>query len=821
MVIRTRENNPLLADALPYRQPIGHGVVDLRDDGVLAGYWLRGPSPDVSDDLDLLHRSERLGAAPGHLRTGDSIQIVYDRRPAPTPPDLNYSHPAAALVMAELRERFAAEEHWITPTRLYLSHQFEAPIKSTARAFLLSGSGPTRLAQHDLLKQSAIGRFHAFVEAVDKKAAYLHRMSNVDMVRDLLHCTTYRDQPIPLPEPHVRLNHVLACDWQINGEDPMMGDWHLRPIVINTYPNPTLPQMLAPLLEHRGYLTVSIRFRCFSGFDTQKKLEDEMAFWPQSALGSFLNIFKSFLGWGKDDSQDATNQLADLNDAITAARAGTPFGTISVVAVVRDKDRRQVEERASHLEGVLNGKGFMARAERIGAGKAIRSTWPGYLQMDAGEYEAHRHKLMMTSYNFADAGLPAKFWEGTPTIHSSMFPPRSPSPLVLGGTADEPFYFPIRVDGVGHLLAIGSTGTGKSTWAALYASAHLGIPNMHIHWMDSGRSSYIWSQLHNARYHDIGSGESMPLCPLALLDKPNGLQWLMGWFERLFYRRRGFELDEVGSNDLRNALMDVRMNKDWDGVTPIRHLRRLYAALPSGSEQRSRMRNIVNELIEGYGYLFGGEPTNEADTNRVTVYELSNLSGAPKYISTPTKELIFQNIVSTLDGSPTLIIWDEFFEAIADDISIAWFGAAIRSFRRLNCAFVGLTQSNMEIIQSPLCNLMLGNMPGLLVFSMGRVDTPLMKESLYKMGLNEHELDRVNQLSIGEFLYQSAIGSRVASAWLGPTGTAICASTSYQEVVRFKELQARCSDSDLLYAWLDMLKVADIRVDGHNGSQHA
>jgi hypothetical protein len=50
-------------------------------------------------------------------------------------------------------------------------------------------------------------------------------MSNADMFRDLLHCVTYRDLPAPLPELHVRLNHVLACDWQVNGERPIMGEW--------------------------------------------------------------------------------------------------------------------------------------------------------------------------------------------------------------------------------------------------------------------------------------------------------------------------------------------------------------------------------------------------------------------------------------------------------------------------------------------------------------------------------------------------------------------------------------------------------------------
>jgi hypothetical protein len=150
-----------LADAIPYRQFLKNrvGAVDLRDDGVLAGYWLIGPSPDSCDEANLLARAEQLGKSPVHLRTGDAIQVVFDRQPAPLPPDLHYARPAAAMVMAEIRERFAAEEHWITPTRLYLSHQFEKPMKKTTRAILLGGNGPQHLSNHNLLREHALGRF--------------------------------------------------------------------------------------------------------------------------------------------------------------------------------------------------------------------------------------------------------------------------------------------------------------------------------------------------------------------------------------------------------------------------------------------------------------------------------------------------------------------------------------------------------------------------------------------------------------------------------------------------------------------------------------
>jgi type IV secretion system protein TrbE len=620
--------------------------------------------------------------------------------------------------------------------------------------------------------------------------------------RDLLHCVTYHDYPAALPDPGVRLNQALACEWQINGLYPIMNGWHLRPIVITSYPSEILPQTLSVLLQHPGHLTVSIRYRCLSPYDAQRRLEADKPFWRQTVLGSFVDLFKGFFGGEKGATEDAIEQIRDISSAVAASKMGASFGTVSCIAIVRDRSSEEADYRAHHLMGLLHGKGIMARIETIGAAKAIRTTWPGYLMMKTDEHEANRHKIKLTGQNLWDLAMPAKYWEGTPYVHSSMFSAQTPSPLVCSGTATEPFFFPVSVGGVNHILGIGKTGSGKSTFGATFVCAVQSILDSRVTWLDVGRSSYVISHLLDAEYHDVGAQGSTPLCPLALLDQPNGLQWLLGWFERVFFRRRGFELDERGSKDLMNALQDVRMRKNH-GVTSekCRNLVDLYAALPGGDEQRNRMRGILKEMIEGYGYIFAGEPSH-AHSNRITVYELVNLDTAPKYISTPAKELILYNTIATLDGKPAWILWDEFWDAIGDDTSMGWFLRAIRTCRRLNCGFIGLTQSSIDITRSEYANLLLANMPGKLFFADDAASTPYVAESLYKLGLNPHEVSRIASARLGEFFYKSSIGARLASIWLGTVGQAICARTSYQDVEQARALFAQCPDGERLGAWL-------------------
>jgi type IV secretion system protein TrbE len=796
------EKYPPLSDVLPWRSFLPDGVVDLRGDGVLKGYWLVGPSPDSNDGQALHDITEQLGKSPSHLRTGDAIQIVFNHAPAPPPPALEYAHPAAALVMAEMRERFAAEEHWTTSSALFLSHQFERPITNLIAGYLRAAVEPRHLSNHELLREYALGRFRAFEDAV-KSTIGLHAMTDEDRYRSLLHAVTYHDYAAALPEPDVPLNQALACEWQVNGLYPQINGWHLRPIVITAYPNLSLPQALAVLLEQPGHLTISIRYRCLSPYDAQKALDAEKPFWKQTVVGDLADIFKGFFGGQKDAGQDAYNQIADINEAIADAQSGTPFGTVSCVVVVRDRDPELADFRAHNYVGLLQGKNITARIETIGAPKAISTTWPGYIIAKREEWEANRHRIKMTGYNFFDFALPATYWQGTPYITNHLYPPNTPSPLVLSGTAGEPFYYPTHDhDGLGHTIGTGRSGSGKSTYAAQLICGVQSIPDSQVVLMDNGHSSFVLAHALGARYFDVGSADSLALCPLELLDDPNnlGLQFIMGWTERLCFRRNQFELDEEQSKDLLNALRDVRMRKA-DGVTnpKCRNLLDLKAACTQKS--LSRVKRILDELVNGYGHIFGGEPTEDQDS-KITVYELSALAACPKYISTPAKELILYKIMSRLRGKPAFVLWDEFWEAVGDDVSAAWFFQAIRTMRRQNCAFIGLTQNSVEITQSPHCTLLLSNMPIRLFFPDPSAKTPLMAASLYKMGLNPYEVTRIASAQRGEFFYKSSDGARLASARLGEIGQAICARTSHNDVEAARTILKQCTDGEFLDTWL-------------------
>src|SRR5689334_2527360 len=95
-----------LPAALPYRQFLPDGDIDLRSGGITRIYEFIGPSPEVANLANLASRSRQLAGAMVHLGTGDMVQIVFNREPAPEPPQRVFTHRAAALVDAEHRAQF-------------------------------------------------------------------------------------------------------------------------------------------------------------------------------------------------------------------------------------------------------------------------------------------------------------------------------------------------------------------------------------------------------------------------------------------------------------------------------------------------------------------------------------------------------------------------------------------------------------------------------------------------------------------------------------------------------------------------------------------
>jgi type IV secretion system protein TrbE len=781
-----------LSFILPYRRPIGDGGLDLAGNGVLTAAHLVGPPPETSDDADLANCVQLLGRGIGLLNTRDTLQILFHRLQAPEPPKLQFEHEAAQVVHDELRALWKGQEHWLTIGQLFLHHTFEPPVRSTIKAMLLA-SDPTRKGKQAILRDQALKRFAAFAKAVSG-AIHLKPMTYLEMFRALLLAVTYHTFPAPLPEARVPWHKVIACERQVNGYYPIVNRWHLRPVVITQFPAETTPQILKTLLEQPGHLTISARYEALNSYDAQRALEDEQPHWKQSMVGSIVNIAKGWLGINDDSHQDSQNQLDDIDDAMADAASGTPFGRATITAIVRDRDPDLADMMANTLiEACHNSTSgpMLARLEDVNAAEAIAGSYPGHIILDGKEHVANQRKILITGFNFADAVLPGSHYPGEQYIQSELFPPQTHTPLVISGPSLEPFFWPTHAEAANpHQLWLGPTGVGKSMTLWFLAVALLGIHDSRIVALDYGYSSYVIAHLLNGEYHDVGAPDSVPLCPLAMLDEPGGLQWLMGFFKRMF-KRWDLELRERQWDDFRDNLVKAKTGTDYLGQ-PLRQLVDFRGLIQPNTPDDERVREILQQYclpphLGGYGHIFNGKPSTNPN-QRLIVYEMQNL-GSDKQVCAPATELILRRTISSLDGRPTWMLIDEMHRSLSDETAAPELERSLREMRRSNCALVGATQSTIEIANSPIRQLLIDNMGAMIFLANHRATNPDAMDALFKLGVTQNEVACIaSSIPRRELLYKSAHGSRKVVIEAGPLGQAIVGSTDTLNVRLARDL---------------------------------
>jgi type IV secretion system protein TrbE len=783
-----RDNS--LATEIPIRSLLDNGLADLRGMGVMVGCHFHGPSPEVNDLADICDRANQLASGIVHLATGDTLQFIAHRIPAPTPPRHTFHHRAAALVEVERYARFDNEQHWLTPCRLYASHHFGTAARTWFEMILGTAYVQPHKRQRELATDYALQRFAAFEDTVSS-AVDIPRMTREEMFRALLMDMTYLEHDAAVPDPEVRINQVIGQGaQQINGQMPMMGKYHLRVITISLYPGVTFPQTLAVLLKQPGRMTISARFQCLNSHDAQQNLEDEKQYWNRTGFESLQKLWAKWSGNAQVDAH-ALEMKADINAALAEATRGAAFGWSKVICIIRDEDSDRATFRAHNTLKELYAMQFVARLETLHTPTAVMESWPGYVLSDKRKKAIRIRTPLISARNFADLILPATHWAGTPYINSEMYPAGTSTPMVVSGSDnDSPFFFPTHVDGVAHIVAIGPTGVGKTTLEAGLICALDSIPDVRMAAFDAGWSSWPIAHLLNADYREIGGDNTPALCPLALLDKPNGEQWLFGWCERIF-QRFDYEMDEDDTEELGRALRQAKR----EGKRTLTELR---ACINSGQK---RMRKILYQYTHYWGHVFDGAP-DATTSNRLMFYEIGRLSEMGVQVAAPAMELMLQLITAELNGDPTWIFADEWHRLLSDKVSIRWFQNALRTFRRLNCGFVGFTQSLAELLKNEDAQLLLESFKGKIWLPNAAAKGEFVRNMYRGIGVNEHTITSIASAKPrSEYIYDSEIGTRKFRLDLGDIAKAICGSTGYPDVQRARTILAE-SPNEFLDAWL-------------------
>ncbi len=419
-----------LADVAQASAFSAEGEVFLKPGGLMVAWENRLDDFESLSAEEVEAICERFEQALGQLGDMDMLHVVHHRLPAPNYPEREFPTRAAALVDAERRAAFGNERYWITQSRIYLSHYFPAEAKARLSSAFFAGGGAEGASSWQYEIERFRERVRAFGDSLSG-VARARRLDSAEMFHDLHLCLTGLEHPIALPSVPVHLDEVLADQNFFGGLCPRVGRLHIRPVAINSYPAETIPQLLWFVLNERGRMRFTLRWIPLDAITSQRHGNQVRGQWARRRQGLLQIILAAMNVPRTRTNRYADEMVADADEAIARAASGTPFGFLSVWALVFDEDASRADLRARELVRRLQNSGVGARLEDVNAVEAFKGSQPGNGWSDVS-------RPMVSGVNFAHLALVSEPWPGTPTIDSPYFPPETPAPLVCCSSGHAP-----------------------------------------------------------------------------------------------------------------------------------------------------------------------------------------------------------------------------------------------------------------------------------------------------------------------------------------------------------------------------------------------
>jgi type IV secretion system protein VirB4 len=751
-----------LADFLPWAALVAESVVLNKDGSLQRTARFRGPDLDSATPAELVGITARLNNALRRLGSGWAIFVEASRHCAQDYPASQFPDPVSSLVEAERAAQFE-EEGAHFESAYYLTFVFLPPAEEAARAesFLyegvISGGG---VDAHQILKGfvDRTDRVLQLIEGFVPEAAWLSDAETLTYLHSCISTRRHRVR-VRVPEVPMYLDAILVDEPLVGGLAPRLGNAHLRTLTVMGFPSGTYPGILDDLNRLALPYRWSTRAIALDKTDATRVLTRIRRQWFAKRK-SVAAILKEVM----------TNEPSALLDTDT----------------VRDEDARVAEERLRLIEKVIQGRDFTCIAETVNAVEAWLGSLPGHVY-------ANVRQPPVSTLNLAHMMPLSAVWAG-PERNEHLDGP----PLLFAKTEGAtPFRLSLHVGDVGHTLAIGPTGAGKSVLLALLALQFRRYPGARIFAFDFGGSIRAAALAMGGDWHDLGGAlsddamEPVALQPLAAIDDAGERTWAAQWVAAIL-AREGVTVTPEAKEHLWSALGSLA-----SAPIPERTLTGLSVLL-----QSSALKQALQPYCVGgpWGRLLDAEAEHLGETS-VQAFETEGLIGtgaAPAVLA-----YLFHRVEGRLDGSPTLLIVDEGWLALDDPTFGAQLREWLKTLRKKNASVVFATQSLADIETSAIAAAIVESCPTRLFLPNERAIEPQITSIYRRFGLNDRQIEIVARATPKRDYYcQSRRGNRLFELGLGEVALAFTAASSKADQAAIADALASHGRAGFAAAWL-------------------
>jgi type IV secretion system protein VirB4 len=499
-------------------------------------------------------------------------------------------------------------------------------------------------------------------------------------------------------------------------------------ISLKDYPAQTLPGMFDELYRMPFEMTVSQSF----------------AFVERGEALSRMNLALRRMKSTEDEALSLRAELAQAKDDVAAGRAG--FGEHHTTIAIHAASLEALDAQVAEVTAVLADLGIVAVREDIALEPAFWAQFPGNFKYIA------RKGLVSTS-NFAGLASLHNFPVGRPRGNHW-----GDAVTLFETTAAGPYFFSFHHGDLGNFTVIGPSGSGKTVVLNfLLAQARKFAPR--IVFFDKDRGAELFIRAIGGQYDRLRPGAQSGLNPLQLEDNAVNRQFLMEWLTML---AGGADSDEIET--LKDAI-----EANFAQPRPHRRLRHLVELFrghkrPKAGDLFARMRPWWGEGERAW--LFDNAE-DHTDLSAATVgFDMTAILDDP-VARTPALLYFFHRVEERLDGSPAIIVVDEGWKALDDEVFVRRIKDWEKTIRKRNGIVGFATQSAQDALESKIASAII-EQAATQIFMIN--PKARAEDYIDGFGLTPHEFELVRTLPDTSHCFLIKHGNESVVARLNLTG---------------------------------------------------
>lgn len=413
-------------------------------------------------------------------------------------------------------------------------------------------------------------------------------------------------------------------------------------------------------------------------------------------------------------------EMQSARDALGTGSVG--YGDHHLSVLVRAERLEALDEASAACAAALADAGAVAVREDV-------NLEPGFWGQFPGNEAYLVRRALISSANMACFGALHGF-----ALGQAQGNHWGEAVTLLQTTSSTPFFFNFHHGDLGNFSVIGPSGSGKTVvMNFLAAQAQKFSPRTIL--FDKDRGAEVFVRGIGGRYSRIAAGHPTGFNPLALPDNPINRAFLRDWL--------GVLLSANGAEE--EAIIAAAVDAAYANDPALRRLgnfRELLAGSrrPQPGDLASRLDAWIGD--GEHGWLFDNAEDRLDLSARTLGFDMTALLETPR-LRTPTMMYLFHRIEERLDGQPTMILIDEGWKALDDEVFAARIRDWLKTLRKRNALVGFATQSARDALDSRISTALVEQTATMIFMPNARARA---EDYCDGFGLTGHELDLIRTL---------------------------------------------------------------------------